>query len=255
MIQSIAIFNDKQQILSGRFYQFILTCCQSFVEKFLSVVDDAVGFGEYLFKGFVRKHRGTFLPAIFAQVASRHYLLTLATCSEYKSGARLDPISKISGIFQFPHSNIPLTAHHLKNPPRCGPTRDAVVQNHAAQYHISQLLATGNLRFYLKCLSRGRTQDATLTEAPRERVVPQSLKKRAAELEQRVKERAETVKKVLREYREVARSAGTSYLKNPQSQGETRLLRKRRAVERANAEYMQLQKELDQLRLRIQARK
>jgi hypothetical protein len=34
-----------------------------------------------------------------------------------------------------------------------------------------------------------------------------------------------------------------------------RLNRKRLNVERANAEYMQLQKELEQLRMRIQARK
>lgn len=85
--------------------------------------------------------------------------------------------------------------------------------------------------------------------------MPQSLKKRAAELELKVKERAEVVKKVLREYREVARTSGTDYLKNRQSRAETRLLRKRRAVERANAEYMQVQKELDMLRLRMQARK
>lgn len=85
--------------------------------------------------------------------------------------------------------------------------------------------------------------------------MPQSLKKRAAELELKVKERAEVVKKVLREYREVARASGTVYLKKQPSQAETQLLRKRRAVERANAEYMQVQKELDLLRLRMQARK
>jgi hypothetical protein len=81
------------------------------------------------------------------------------------------------------------------------------------------------------------------------------LKKRAAELELKVKERAEVVKKVLREYREVARASGTVYVKKRHSQAETQLLRKRRAVERANAEYMQVQKELDLLRSRMQARK
>lgn len=85
--------------------------------------------------------------------------------------------------------------------------------------------------------------------------MPQSLKKRAAELEVKVKERAEMVKKVLREYREIARASGATYLKNQRPHANAQVLRKRRAVERANAEYMQLQKELDQLRLRLQARK
>jgi hypothetical protein len=85
--------------------------------------------------------------------------------------------------------------------------------------------------------------------------VPQSLKKRAAELEQRIKERAEAVKHVLREYRETQR-ASTATLKGAMRTREhARLIKKRLDLERANAEYMQLQKELDLLRSRMQARK
>jgi hypothetical protein len=83
--------------------------------------------------------------------------------------------------------------------------------------------------------------------------VPQSLMKRAAELERRIKERAEVVKRVLREYRETQR-ASTSRPKAAPRERE-RLLKKRLDVERANAEYIQLQKELDSIRSRLQARK
>jgi len=84
--------------------------------------------------------------------------------------------------------------------------------------------------------------------------VPQSLKKRAAELERQVKEYAEIVKRVLREYRETQR-ASTRLDQAPPARVRARLLRKRRDVERANAEYMALQKELDLIRHRLQARK
>jgi hypothetical protein len=64
------------------------------------------------------------------------------------------------------------------------------------------------------------------------------MKKRAAELERRVSERAEFVKKLLKEYRETARA----------SSAHARLKKKRLDVERATAEYVRLQKELDRLR-------
>ena len=84
----------------------------------------------------------------------------------------------------------------------------------------------------------------------------QNLKKQAADLERRVKQRAETVKKVLREYRETVRaSAGTAKGTSPRTRDKARVQKKRLDVERANAEYMQLQKELDHLRSRMQARK
>ncbi len=83
--------------------------------------------------------------------------------------------------------------------------------------------------------------------------MPQSLKKRAAELERQVKEYAETVKRVLREYRETQRAIARLDPSPPRVRA--RLLRKRRDVERANAEYMALQKELDLIRSRMQARK
>ncbi len=84
--------------------------------------------------------------------------------------------------------------------------------------------------------------------------MPQSLKKRAADLERQVKEYAETVKRVLREYRETQRA--TARLDTaPPPRVRARLLRKRRDVERANAEYMALQKELDLIRSRMQVRK
>ena len=86
--------------------------------------------------------------------------------------------------------------------------------------------------------------------------MPHNLKKQAADLERRVKQRAETVKKVLREYRETVR-ASTSAAKgaSPRSRDTARLQKTRLDVERANAEYMQLQKELDHLRSRMLARK
>lgn len=85
--------------------------------------------------------------------------------------------------------------------------------------------------------------------------MPQSLKKRAAEMERRVEEYAEVVKRLLREYRETARASGKSAKRTAQPLNRSRLLKKRLDVERANAEYMQLQRELDQLRSRMQARK
>lgn len=83
--------------------------------------------------------------------------------------------------------------------------------------------------------------------------MPQSLKKRAVELEHQVKEYAEIVKRVLREYRETQR-ASTAKLEQ-QARTRAQLMRKRRDVERANAQYMALQKELDLIRSRIQVRK
>ncbi|MBI3652890.1 MAG: hypothetical protein HY231_17840 [Acidobacteria bacterium] len=85
--------------------------------------------------------------------------------------------------------------------------------------------------------------------------MPQTLQKRAAELEMRVKETAETVKKVLREYRESVRAAARISKGTPKSRDRARLAKKQSDLERANAEYMQLQKELESLRSRIQARK
>lgn len=91
--------------------------------------------------------------------------------------------------------------------------------------------------------------------APKRKVfrVPRSIQKRTAELERRVRERAEAVKQVLREYRETMRASSTAAKGRPT--GRARLNRKRQDVERANAEYMQLQKELDRLRDQSQARK
>ncbi|HEX5735374.1 MAG TPA: hypothetical protein VF131_21265 [Blastocatellia bacterium] len=86
--------------------------------------------------------------------------------------------------------------------------------------------------------------------------MPHNLKKQAADLERRVKQRAETVKKVLREYRETVRaSASAAKGASPRTRDKARLQKKRLDVERANAEYMQLQKELDHLRSRMLARK
>lgn len=79
----------------------------------------------------------------------------------------------------------------------------------------------------------------------------QNLKTRANELERRIRERAEVVKQRLREYRETQRAAGTKAVPRERA----RLLKKKLDIERANAEYMQLQKELDQLRTRMQAGK
>ena len=83
----------------------------------------------------------------------------------------------------------------------------------------------------------------------------QTLKKRAAELEQRIKERAEVVKRTLREYRETQRASSATLKGTPQSRERARLMKKRLDVERANAEYIQLQKELDLIRSRMEARK
>ncbi|HKP85189.1 MAG TPA: hypothetical protein VJZ26_03775 [Blastocatellia bacterium] len=83
----------------------------------------------------------------------------------------------------------------------------------------------------------------------------QSLKKRAAELEQRIKERAEVVKRVLREYRETQRASSATLKGTPRTREHVRLQKKRLDVERANAEYMRLQKELDLIRNRMLARK
>ena len=75
----------------------------------------------------------------------------------------------------------------------------------------------------------------------------ESLKKRAADLERRIEERAGEVKRELREYREAVRAGA--------ARSQARILKKRRDVERANAEYMELQKELDQLLSRMESRK
>ena len=85
--------------------------------------------------------------------------------------------------------------------------------------------------------------------------MPQSLKSRAADLERLVIERAEVVKKVLRDYRETARASTATVKASTRPRERARLNRKRGIVERANAEYIQLQKELDTLRTRMQARK
>jgi hypothetical protein len=81
--------------------------------------------------------------------------------------------------------------------------------------------------------------------------VRQNLKIRASELERRIRERAEVVKQVLREYRESQRAAGSRTIQRERA----KLLKKKRDIERANAEYIQLQKELDRLRTRMQAGK
>ena len=124
---------------------------------------------------------------------------------------------------------------------------------------VIQSVATAKLRFYLNCFRAsgwpGRLPRMAGSLSPNERSdVPQSLKKRAAELERQVKEYAENVKRVLREYRETQR-ASARLDQAPPARVRARLLRKRRDVERANAEYMALQKELDSIRSRMQARK
>jgi hypothetical protein len=85
--------------------------------------------------------------------------------------------------------------------------------------------------------------------------VPQSLKKRAAELERQVRMRAEKVKRVLKEYRETQRASTATTKGQVRTRDRNLLNKKRVALEQANAEYIQLQKELDQLRVRLQARK
>jgi len=79
------------------------------------------------------------------------------------------------------------------------------------------------------------------------------MNKRTVELERRVKQRAEAVKQVLKEYRETMRTAAPKGA--PRRDDRARLNRKRQDVERANAEYMQAQKELNRLRNQLQARK
>jgi hypothetical protein len=71
----------------------------------------------------------------------------------------------------------------------------------------------------------------------------QTLKKRAAELEVRVRERAETVKRALKEYRETLRKSAETTTRKTRSR--TNLLQKQLDLERANAEYIELRKELD----------
>ena len=85
--------------------------------------------------------------------------------------------------------------------------------------------------------------------------MPTSLKTRAADLERLVNERAEVVKRVLRDYRETARASAAAAKDSTRPRDRARLNRKRLIVEQANAEYIQLQKELDTLRSRMQARK
>ena len=82
-----------------------------------------------------------------------------------------------------------------------------------------------------------------------------SLRSRAADLERLVSERAEIVKSVLRDYRETARATAAGGKGSTRPADRAGLNRKRVIVERANAEYIQLQKELDALRSRMQARK
>ena len=85
--------------------------------------------------------------------------------------------------------------------------------------------------------------------------MPPSLKSRAADLERLVNERAEVVKRVLRDYRETARASAAAAKGSTHPRDRARLNRKRLIVEQANAEYIQLQKELDTLRSRMQVRK
>jgi len=85
--------------------------------------------------------------------------------------------------------------------------------------------------------------------------VPQNLKKKTAELERLVEERAETVKRVLKEYRESVRENAATLNGVPRTNDRERLKKKRLDVERANAEYMRLQKELESLRAQGQTRK
>ena len=85
--------------------------------------------------------------------------------------------------------------------------------------------------------------------------MPTSLKSRAADLERLVNERAEIVKRVLRDYRETARASAAAAKGATRPRDRDRLNRKRTIVERANAEYIQLQKELETLRSRMLARK
>jgi hypothetical protein len=85
--------------------------------------------------------------------------------------------------------------------------------------------------------------------------VAKSLKKRAAELEQLVRERAEVVKRVLKEYRETQRTSAARARGAVRTHERALLNKKKHDLERANAEYIQLQKELDQLRHRLQTGK
>ena len=78
----------------------------------------------------------------------------------------------------------------------------------------------------------------------------QTLKKRAAELEVRVRERAEMVKKALKEYRETVRKSAETTKRNTRSR--TNLMQKQLDLERANAEYIELRKELDAILSRMQ---
>ena len=82
--------------------------------------------------------------------------------------------------------------------------------------------------------------------------VAKSVNKRAAELERLVKESAETVKNVLRDYRDTVRASSVKTKGSPRSE-RARLDKKRLSVERANAQYMRLQKELERLRSRMGA--
>ena len=68
-------------------------------------------------------------------------------------------------------------------------------------------------------------------------------------------ERAETVKRVLKDYRESVRANAETLKGVPRTSDRERLKKKRLDVERANAEYMQLQKELENLREQLQTRK
>ena len=79
--------------------------------------------------------------------------------------------------------------------------------------------------------------------------MPQTLQKRVAELEVRVRERAESVKSALKEYRDILR-------KSPQpakrgSRVHSTLAKKQLDLERANAEYIELRKELDAVLSRL----
>ncbi|HYP29890.1 MAG TPA: hypothetical protein VE262_24485 [Blastocatellia bacterium] len=85
--------------------------------------------------------------------------------------------------------------------------------------------------------------------------MPQNLKKKTVELERLVKEREETVKRVLKDYRESVRANAATLKGVPRTSDRERLKKKRMDVERANAEYMRLQKELENLRAQLQTRK
>lgn len=78
-----------------------------------------------------------------------------------------------------------------------------------------------------------------------------NLRKRAADLERQVEKYAQIVKRVLKEYRETVRTSGAKKRSSARTRSSALVLKKRNEVVRANAEYMELRKELDQVRTRL----